>query len=451
MKAHVNHSVWLVAASIIAVATQGIAADDGKTTKDKKKVVIPFDFVSKFDDGRYGRMVCDSIWKKLDRGGQFEIPTAQDVRDLCATNAIKLTPDTPLADVEPIVRTTFDAQIGIWGSVERAPGTDGEIYDLSIRCVDFSTPGRPRVIYEKSNVRTNSVSEIPHLYVKEMLDKLYERAAAAPRGVNADAEERWKTGENLVTGDFEEAARGVPKGWEPRAGQKREPLGNLVRWVAEGGNPSNHVVRFTIPKIVAENEGVMYYSQPFAVQEGATYRFQCRWRSTGPSPKVFIKGYAEMPSQYKREKQETDPPESDTGSRNGSSFDRREIYRSQQNLVGEKNVWNTQTQDFTPKHTKYSPKWCKIMLYGYLKEGVIDWDDVVVKQIAPPPAGFVKGPKRLSKESKVTLEEMEENERASQTTREETPPQRKSQPSKKRAGRTEESLNPSEEAQELSR
>ena len=33
---------------------------------DERKVVIPFDFQSKFDDGRYGRMVGDMIWKKLD-------------------------------------------------------------------------------------------------------------------------------------------------------------------------------------------------------------------------------------------------------------------------------------------------------------------------------------------------------------------------------------------------
>ena len=76
----------------------------------------------------------------------------------------------------------------------------------------------------------------------------------------------------------------MPAGWEPRAGQQREPLGNLVKWVPEGDSQGNHVIRFTIPKIVAENEGVMYYSLPFPVEEGATYRFQCRWRSTGPQP-----------------------------------------------------------------------------------------------------------------------------------------------------------------------
>ena len=125
------------------------------------------------------------------------------------------------------------------------------------------------MIYEKSGVRTNSVSEIPHLYVKEMLDKLYERgrrgaAGREPRGRGAvDKRQEPRHG-----GDFEQAVRGVPKGWEPRAGQQREPLGNLVKLVPEAGNEGNHVIRFTIPKVVAENEGVMYYSLPFPFGKG---------------------------------------------------------------------------------------------------------------------------------------------------------------------------------------
>jgi len=383
------------------------------------KVVIPFDLVSKFDDGRYGQMVAESIWKKIERAGQFVIPESpQDVRETCSSNGVKIGPQTPLAQVEEVVRGTFDAQIGIWGSVERTAGTEAEIYDLVLKCVDFSTPGEPKVIYEKTGVRTNSVSEIPHLYVKEMLDKLYERAAPAPRGVDPVAEERWESGKNLVIGDFEQATRGVPKGWEARGGQQREPLGNLVKWLGEAGNLKNHVIRFTIPKAVAEAEGVMYYSDFFPVEEHATYRFQCRWRSNGPSPKVFIKCYDEMPSEYRAVQGRSAGGDSASGSQYQSSLDRREVYRSQQNLYGQNNQWNVHTQDFTPKHTKYSPKWGKIMLYGYLKEGVVEFDDIVLKQIAPPPANLVKGETRHSQASKVTMKEMEENERRGQAARE---------------------------------
>ena len=77
------------------------------------------------------------------------------------------------------------------------------------------------------------------------------------------AEANWKKNPNLVKGDFEHGADGVPDGWDRVAGQQREPLGGLVRWADEIGNPKNRVIRFTLDKNVAENEGVMYYSDLF--------------------------------------------------------------------------------------------------------------------------------------------------------------------------------------------
>jgi len=143
--------------------------------EDHQKVVIPFDFESRFDQGRYGQMVGDMIWQKLHREGGFVIPDSMaDVRDYCSMNQITIGPETPLEQVRKIVKNGFDADIGVWGSVERAPGFSGEVYDIVIKCVDFSSSAEPRIIYEKS-ARTNSVSEIPHLYVQEMLNALYER------------------------------------------------------------------------------------------------------------------------------------------------------------------------------------------------------------------------------------------------------------------------------------
>ena len=89
----------------------------------------------------------------------------------------------------------------------------------------------------------------------------------------------------------------------------------------------------------------------------------------------------------------------------------RECYRSQQNLKGAKNKWNTQTEDFTPRHTKCTPRWGRVMLYGYLGAGSIEFDDVVVKQIIPASPGDHQKRKRHSLESGVTIEQMKENER----------------------------------------
>lgn len=422
---------WVLGLILVAL-TAGLARTEEQR---RQKVVIPFDFVSQFDNGRYGEMVGDMVWKKLEREGGFLIPDSMaDVRDLCATNHIKITPDTPLEKVKEVVRGTFDGDVAIWGSVERAPGADADIYDLVLKCVDFSGSAEPKVIYEKS-ARTNTVSEIPHLYVKEMLDKLYQRQEQGPAPPDRLAEENWLKNPNLVKGgDFQQGSNGVPLGWESRGGQQREPLGRLVAWVTETGNPTNRLIRFTFDQSVGDSTGVMYYSDFFPVTEGAKYRFQCRYRTNGPSPKVFIKCYDVMGSEYtenptvrttaSRSPAANDARPKATGRSNAKSRDyqprgndyvpeegqRREVYRSQQNLKGPKNTWNVHTEDFTPKHTKYSPKWGRVMLYAYLGGGVVEFDDVVVKEIVPASPSDAKKRQRHSLETKVTIEEMQENE-----------------------------------------
>ena len=104
---------------------------------------------------------------------------------------------------------------------------------------------------------------------------------------------------------------------------------------------------------------------------------------------------------------------------------RREVYRCQIKLEGPKNAWNTHTEDFTPKHTKYSPKWGRVMLYAYLGAGEVDFDDVIVKQIIPPSKN--EKPKELkhSSASDVTIEEMEENQRRSKEAEEADKKERK--------------------------
>ena len=390
IKPLVGFAALLIALSLLPVRPAFAA--------DTKKIVIPFDFVSKFDNGRYGRTMGDMVWKKLSRQRGFVIPEAMlDVRDTVTGNKIKLTADTPLDKVKQIVVNDFGADVAIWGSVERVPGHDWDVYDLKIRCVDFSAAPRPKVIYE-CNARTKTVSEIPHVYIKAMLDKLYGRRPGIPPAPDPRAEKNWKTAKNLVAGgDFQSGVGGVPSGWASRGGQDREPLGGLVSWGRDTTNPGNRVIRFAFDKGVGDGFGVMYYSDPFPVEEGALYRFECRHRSNGPKMIVFIKCYDAMgPNAYAPEARQ-----------------RRECYRSQNNLKGAKNVWNTYTNDFTPQHTKYTPTTGRVMLYAYVGAGVVEFDDIVIKKIVPAPPGESRKERRHSLETGVTIKEMEENERKS--------------------------------------
>jgi hypothetical protein len=405
--------LFLFAFLLAIAAFVFLSAAPSASAADGKKVVVPFDFVSKFDNGRYGEMVGDMIWKKLEREKAFIIPDSMlSVRDICKNAETHPSPDMPLEKIKKLLEDDFSAQVAIFGSVERAPGVDGEIYDLVIKCVDFSGK-EPKIVYETKS-RTNSVSEIPHLYVKEMLDALDGRKPGEPRGPDPAEEKNWRENPNLiVVGDFETAARGVPKGWEAVGGQQREPLGGLVSWTTEAGNAKNHVVRFKFDANVGDNEGVMYYSDPFPVKVGEKYRFQVRWRSNGPTVKVFIKCYDDVAGEY----QTDGPGKPKTKLHKGDYVPQvsqlREVYRSQQNMKGPKNTWNTHTEDFSPKHTKYTPKWGRVMLYAYLGAGAVEFDDVVVKQVGIVSGSDLPGEKKHSLETKVTDREKEENIRRS--------------------------------------
>jgi hypothetical protein len=327
-----------------------------------------------------------------------------------------------------IVREDFGAHIGIFGSVERVPGQEFDVYDLRIMCVDFTTYPNSRVIYQ-CNARTKTVSEIPHLYVQQMLDALYRRKPVGPPPVDPAAEKNWKQNPNLVAGDFQRGARGVPAGWDRgwEAGEvdQWEPLGKVVQWTAEDRNPTNRVIRFTLSQGLGDTTGAAYYSEFFPVQEGAKYRFQCRWRSNGPEVKVFIKCYDRIgrgKAEGGRRKAEGGQPT--TASRTGGTAyvpgfgEVREVYRSQQNLKGPKNTWNTHTADFTPTHTEYTPRFGRVMLYAYLGAGVVEFDDVVLKQIVPASPGGEHQEPRHSLGTKVTVKEMEDNERRSREAKE---------------------------------
>ena len=58
------------------------------------------------------------------------------------------------------------------------------------------------------------------------------------------------------------------------------------------------------------------------------------------------------------------------------------------------------------------------MLYAYLGAGTVEFDDVVVKQIIPASPSDAAKDRRHSLETKVTIKEMEENERRSREAKE---------------------------------
>jgi hypothetical protein len=347
---------WSVGMGGLLALMVGLAA----VAEDSGRVLIPFDLESTFDNGRYGAIVSDQIWTKIRQRGGFVLPESlQDVRDWCERNRVHPGPETSMDVMKRALRDQA-GDIAIWGKIERVPGTSGDEYDLRLKVADFSTDP-PKVIHDVT-ARTKTVSEIPHVYIKGAIDALYGEMAEV---VAAEANDIvMPAGPNLVKGTFEVGRTG-PIGWDP--------LPRFVTWVKASGADADgrsKVIRFTMDEATAGTTGVLYYSEPFPVEEGATYRFSCRWRSTGSSAKVFIKCYDDFRTSYQ------------DAARKPMASQRREVYRSQQNLQGEPNVWNLHTEDFTPKHDQFTPKWGRVMLYAYWPAGVVEWDDVMVQKVA---------------------------------------------------------------------
>ena len=383
--------------------------------------VVMFDFESLWDadqESRYGQIMGNMFWMKINRENrtkfEFVIPESMiDVRNTCTMMNIRPNPDTPLDEMKEVVTKTFNADIGIWGKIERVDRDVLEIYDFWMKVVDFSFDP-PKIIYQVDRTRTDAIAEVTGIYVRRAMEKLYDKQARAAEET-AIIEENWAKNPNLVVGgDFEKVQNGIPVGWETHCAQHREPIGRLVRRIVDPDNQKNHILHTEFDAGIGDGFGLMYYSKPFPIEETATYRLQIRFKRMGVNPILFVKCYDTIDTTFRptagafRE-----------GFNDRAGQQTREVYRSQQMLYHyPDNQWHTHTEDFTPRHTRFSPKLGRIMLYGYHGAGVILYDDIVVKKIKEPDADELRAKVvRHSLDTKVTLKEMEENERRGAETR----------------------------------
>jgi hypothetical protein len=408
-----------------------------KDEKDKyagQKRVVMFDFESLWDADAptdYGGIMGNMFWMKLNREKGFIIPESMiDVRNICETYKIKPNPDTPLEKMKEYVTKTFNADIGIWGKIERIDKDVMEIYDFWLKIVDFSVEP-PKVIYEVNRIRTEAVAEVTGIYVRAAIEKLYNKQAKSAAD-KAELEANWEKNPNLMEGgDFEKISSGIPAGWESRCAQHREPIGRLVKRLDDPAKAGNHYLHTEFDAGIAEGFGLMYYSKPFPIEEGATYRIDYRIRkSKGVKGIVFIKCYDTIDTTFK--------PTAETlkeGFTDKLGQQTREVYRSQQNHhdMEHPNEWIQHSQEFTPRHTRFSPKFGRVMVFGYYTAGSIDYDDFVLKKVKEPNKEELRAKiLRHSLESKVTLQEMEENERRGIDSNKEMQQERNEGPSEKK-------------------
>ena len=163
---------------------------------------------------------------------------------------------------------------------------------------------------------------------------------------------------NLVpNGTFDENPKSL-NGWD------QFPEDGSVKWVTLDAERGKGIL-FSLSKKVAHSTGLLFYSEYIPIEEGKKYRFSLDYRSDGPKPKPFIKGYALFPDVHDK-------------------VERREIYKKQIFVDNVSSEWTTITMEFTPKNPiyegKYEIKWVKVLLYAYLKPGKIYFDNVRIEE-----------------------------------------------------------------------
>ena len=136
-----------------------------------------------------------------------------------------------------------------------------------------------------------------------------------------------------------------------------------------GAKSDGYCLMMRMSKDIAEANGLACESIWVPVDQGKKYRFSVQYHSTGPTARLFLKGFAFKPDQF--------------GDKNDLEAVRREYYRT--NPAGKANAgWDTIDMDFTPQTQKPTdPKieWMRVDLYIYLTPGDVFFDDAVIKKI----------------------------------------------------------------------
>ena len=209
-----------------------------------------------------------------------------------------------------------------------------------IKCVDFSADPPTQ-----GDLRHQGAGPIPpprsRTSTSSRCSTLFAIASRRQAGPRSGRRGNWLKNANLVVGgDFRAGQAACP------AGLGRAFAGSTAsRWAGRSSGPRAATPRTT--SAIRHPQGhrrkrpaCSIYSKLFPDRGDAKYRFQCRYRTNGPSPKVFIKCYDDDGHRLShggrvgpRASGKRRNSRSTSASR-PSGTEAREVYRSQQNLKG---------------------------------------------------------------------------------------------------------------------
>lgn len=380
-------------------AAWGQKADPPAATQPEAKqvCVAVAPFASDFDEGRWGGRVTDAFYLKLVRWPGTTAVSKFDYADFARAANFEAAWNTPVARAVKFARERLQVDILIWGDVLEGQGK-GEL-SLRVRAVDLRAGEALAVdrVFEISY--PTQVRPAVEIVLNQLVGySVINMEVPALVKLTPEMEARWKSASNLVPNPgFEQGNDDVKTlaRWEcvladkhyapPWTDQTKAPLAaDFLRhalWSPDPAGGRNRVLQMPISKDVAATYGVAVYSDWISITPGAIYRFSYRWRLAGPTPKVFIKGYALRPV-----------PGELSADGGAAKFQRRETYRRQVHPTSEadpkrqlENGWTETTADFCPRHDQYPPHWIRIDIYAYWPAGHAWFDDVQLKQLSEGP------------------------------------------------------------------
>jgi type II secretion system protein G len=104
---------------------------------------------------------------------------------------------------------------------------------------------------------------------------------------------------------------------------------------------------------VGGNDGVSYYSDFIDVKPGMIYTLSADVRSEGGTPKIFVKGYTEMPQEI------------DDNGKAKKIMLKRNTYKFSPDFEAGTKAWKTTSLKFCPTHDRDDVKQMRVMIYAY--------------------------------------------------------------------------------------
>ncbi len=123
---------------------------------------------------------------------------------------------------------------------------------------------------------------------------------------------------------------------------------------------------------VGGNDGVSYWSDWIDCKPATRYAFAADVRSEGGTPKIFVKGYSEIPCEI------------DDRGKAKTVLLRRVTFKIYADCApGKGGDWKTSTIFFCPTHDRQDVKWLRVMLYAYWPPENYWFDNIRLVEAGP--------------------------------------------------------------------